>query len=269
MKQEKLLNAIGNIDEELLYGAMEEPALPSVKKSRSRLKWCVAAACLCVLITLPAAAANKELFVNVWQNFTDWEVRTSGKIAIKELAPELLELDGGYYPQENIEAAEEFLGITLPKSAALKEAEKAYFHIKFENGDSLTKHCYVDLGKDSEGRLLGINVEACYRYGNRYNKLPVTVSYGLTTELNSYDNGGGRGVTGMDDEENQPEQISYITPSGRECTIFYATYTGDKHVLCSGYGYMTMDNMLISVTIHHGSEKAVRSAMTQILDGFE
>lgn len=265
MKKEKLLNAMGSIDDELIYSAMEEPVLQSGKGCGNWMKWGLAAACLCILLTLPVAAANKEVVVKIWQNFTGWEVRTPGRIAIKELAPELLELERGYYPQENIETAEEFLGITLPENALLKVAEEAEYHITFENGDRLIEHCVVDLAKDAEGQLLGINVKAKYYYNDMF----VEVGYGLSTELNTYDNGGGRGVMGIDESQNEPEQISYITPSGRECEIFYYTFDGYVNEFYVGCGYMTVDNVLISLYISDTSEKAVHSTMIQILDGFE
>lgn len=269
MKSEKLLNAIGNMNEELIYGAIEEPTCLKkkilMKKLSQKWQYLAAAACLCILLVVPVAAANKELLIEVFENFTGWTAKTSGRIAIKELSPELAELEKGYYKMDSIEEAGEFIGIALPENALLKKAKKVYAQLKLANGEKITEHCIVNIIKNENGELWAIGVDAHYRYQN----LLIDVGYSLVTELNPYENGGGRGVISLDKTQNQPKQTEHITSFGKECTIFYYTENmNDENAAVIGYSYMPMDDMLVSLKIVGYSEEKVKRLMIRLLDGF-
>lgn len=56
MKNEKLLNAIGKIDDDLISGAIDDP---KAKKKNTWVKWGAAAACLCLIIAGAALWSNR------------------------------------------------------------------------------------------------------------------------------------------------------------------------------------------------------------------
>lgn len=272
MKSEVLLKAIGKIEDELVLAAVEAPDEKTSARRKGWMKWGALAACLCLFLVIPVAAATKSLLVQFYPDRTGWEIDWNNKerIAVADFSEnvqkflEELGNESQYIDMESLEKAEEFLGVEVPDNVLLTEAIKDELHIETEvNGQKkkYDSHCLVRFGIDDDGKLLAVNTKAAYRY----KKLLVQVTYQMKTEENVWENGGGFGGMNFEGLELQ----HYTTPSGRECTIFYDSFGVGNKKRCSGYGYVYIDGVLIELNIMYDSERMVQKSMIELLDAFE
>lgn len=271
MKNEKLLNAIGKIDDELILAAVEVPAKKEKKKRSVWIKWGALAACLCLFLVTPVAAAAKDLMVEILSDRIGWSVKTKERISVEDFSKEVQELvkemetESKFLAMESVDEAEEFLGVPIPDNAVLAGAMKDELHVETDVSGQKERydvHCLVYLRKDKEGELIVVDTEAAYRYWGA----PVRVNYRMITDSNSYDSGFGVLYSDEFDREQNPEAKTHVTPSGRECTVFYS---GEEHGLFTGYGYVLVDDVLIQVSIIDKAGENVQSCMMDILDAFE
>ena len=271
MKNEKMLNAIGKIDEDLVLAAMEVPAKKIRVKRNVWLKWGAVAACLCLFLATPVAAAAKVMLVDILADRAGWLVKTKERITVEDFSKEVQEFvekseeKSKYFVMESLEEAEEFLGVAIPDNALLEKAVKDKIHREINiNGqnEQYDAHCMVYLLKNKEGKLAVVDTDATYRYEN----ILVMVNYRMNTDANSYDSGFGVEYSEMSEKDQTPKAIEHITPSGRECTIFYE---GEAGGIFGGYGYVVVDGVLVQLYLMDISEAKVRNCMLELLDAFE
>ena len=267
MKNDKLLNAIGKINDELVFAAMEVPIKKVRAKRKAWIKGGAIAACLCLFLVIPVAAAAKDILVNILSDRTGWSVTTKERIAVEDFSNEVQEFvkeskeESKFLVMENVAEAEKFLGVALPDNMLLEEASKDDMHVEINiNGqkERYDAHCIVYLRKNKEEKLALANTEAAYRYGGVY----VSVNYRINTEDNRYDSGFGV----VFEERQSSEAIEYITSSGRECVIFYE---GEEGGIFGGYGYTLVDGVLVQLYLLNRSEESVQNCMLKLLDAFE
>ena len=90
MNSEKFYEAMENINEELILGAIEEPKrkFGTVKK----LRWSVLAAAIALLVAVPAVAKSFGITLAHNEEYGYWDVyNEDARYALDEFSPELLE----------------------------------------------------------------------------------------------------------------------------------------------------------------------------------
>lgn len=164
------------------------------------------------------------------------------------------------YPMNNIEEAEKFLGIDLPGNTLLEKLPQKLIEQEWSDDSQISGNTIVYLFNGIEGDFVATWVYEKYSYiGNE-----VWINYQLVTELNPYENGGGLSIEIKDDSSEQ-EMETYITASGRECSIIYS-----KHGMwCKGYAYMDIDGILTEVQIDGGTPESVAICIKEIMDAYE
>lgn len=266
MKSEKLLDAMGDIDLELVSAALEPPA---ERARRPKITWArvAIAACLCLALAFPVGALMDSLGVRFQfrPEEDSWSADIDGRIPVSSLSKEAQELaDGqvshvGHYAMDSMAEAEGFLGVPLPHNPLLEGAMKMDIHTELADGEELEAHCMVCLCNNQKGDLVAVWAEAWYKYRG----LHVQELHSMVTDLNPYANGGGVGVS---DAEGATQPETHITPSGRECTV---VLVDAGHGWWDGYGYVAVDSALTQLVVWGKDREQTRSVLTQLLDAYE
>lgn len=268
MKSEKLLHTMGELDDELVFGAMEMPLENGKTVRPRRVRWMILAACLCLLLVIPVMAWSDNVLFQFFPEAGRWEADTQYRFPLsafsRDLRARAKEVGTGSanYPMDTMADAADFIGVSLPENTLLAQAEPAMMHLEFENGERMETHCLVYLGVGTKHKPIAVQVEAMYMYG----EAEVDVFYSLVTEYNPYDNGGGAGVHFDERPEDDPQ--TYISASGRECVMAF-TYTGYENFGYMGYGYVVVDGILVQLCVRHVSEETVRVMLPRLLDAYE
>jgi len=262
MKEEKLLHAIGGIDDELIEFAMEPL---KHKRHPAWVRWTAAAACLCLLMASPVGAVMqgkvRELLLNA--GYTDFY--TTDRFAVREFSEEARaaaaeQPDGqtGFYPVDSLEKAEEFLGIPLPDNTVLEGGRKMTLFIESAEGDGYETKCMVHLYHDDGYGLVCADVD----FRRKLSECYVDVYYRMATEKMPYENGGGVAISteGMRRED-------YVTPGGLECVI-YGEHSGDEFWGYECVGLAVVDRCFVWIRLHHQSQYTAVEMMKEILDAY-
>ena len=123
MKSEKMLNAMENINDELIIGAMEEPKMKKFH-SIGKIKWTVLAAAIALLVAVPVMAEVFGFSLDFSETDKYLDVNTNAVFAAEEFSEEVRAVKGQeYFVMQDMAEAEEFIGINIPDNAVL---EKAY-----------------------------------------------------------------------------------------------------------------------------------------------
>lgn len=265
MKSEKILNAIGQIDDEFILQAMEPSENANIRGNRW-IKYAAIAACLCLLLALPIIATQNEMLVDIFSDMTGWRVRAKGYYTDKDFSKEVRALsqelagDTKYVPMESLEQVEVFLGVAIPDNSLLTEEIADEAHIEVEKNGQRIRYdtpCLIYLAFSEDGSVLTVDTTAAYRY----EQMHLYVTYRIPTEYAASVGGGGFG----NQQTNIADSQTYITPSGRECAVFY-TSSGDG--VFSGFGYTVVDSVLVELSLVGRSEAEIRKAITEVLNGF-
>lgn len=266
MRSQKILNAIGRIDDELILEAMTIHSERVNTKPVRWIKFGALAACLCLLLALPIVATQSDLLVDIFSDMTGWRVRAKGYYSDKDFSKEVRALsqelagDTKYAPMESLEQVEEFLGVAIPDNSLLTEEIADEVHIEVEENGQRIRYdtpCLIYLAFSEDGSTIAVDTTAAYRY----EQMHLYVTYRMPTEYATAIDGGGFGSQ----QANIVGSQTYITPSGRECAVFY-TSTGDG--VFSGYGYTVVDAVLVELSLVGKSEAEIRKVITEVLDGF-
>ena len=278
MKREKLLYAIGKIDDEFIEEAME-PRKESVKIYYGRwIKAAVVAACVCVVIAIPILATQNDLIVTILSGMHGWHVRTENHFEqtdfseflraelIAQAKEDALWEDGIeqrsiYMPVDSEIAAEKLLGIEIPDNELLPEAICDQVHLEVEENGQLVRYdsSYIlQIMINRKGTIQLVDTMAAYRYKG----LPAVVTYRMNTEAVTEKDGGGFGNINT---KNVYFQEQYVAASGRVCEVYSATVEGGLYVC---YGYTVVDNVLIEVSILSKTDEENKTAVIDLLDGF-
>ncbi len=267
MRREKMLSAIGKIDDELIMDAMAVPSENAKPKASRWLKYSAIAACLCLLFILPIAAAQSELLVDIFTDMTGWHIQAKEYYTDRDFSKEVRSLakEGAgtwsYYPMDSLEEVEEFLGIDLPRNPLLTEEIRDEVHIETEvNGkmERYDSHCLLHLAFSEDGSVLAADTDVAYRYGI----LSLQVLYRIPTEDATFKGGGGIG--GID--ASITEAQTFETSSGREYAVI-CNSAGEGIFSC--LGYTVVDRVLVQVSLIGRSEEEMRQAVIEVLEAYE
>ena len=250
------LEAINNLDDDMIFSAMEEPKAKI--RPFKKLRWTAVAACMALLMAVPVMAEVFGFTLDFDAIQNHWSANTNARFALEEYSEEVKSVKGQeYFVMRDIFEAEEFLGIDLPDNAVLEESEKRFVKTEFmESGIKQEVHCSVYVG-ENEGNLLGTHTDTWHSFGEN----TVNISYHTICKENPIEGGGGFGY-GLEDELSKSEK--YITPSGRECEI--VSIEGE-------YDYQEMavtevNRVLVSVMVYGQDKESVRNVVTKILDAY-
>lgn len=266
MRSEKMLSAIGKINDELIMDAMVAPSESAKPKASRWVKYGALAACLCLLFILPIAAAQSELLVDILSDMTGWHIQAKEYYTDKEFSKEVRSLakemagTWNYYPMDTLDETEEFLGIDLPRNPLLTKEIRDEVHIEAEVNGKMERydaHCLLRLAFSEDGSVLAADTDVAYRYGI----MPLQVLYRIPTEDATFKGGGG--ISGIN--ASITEAQIFETSSGREYAVI-CNSAGDGIFSCRGY--TVVDRILIEVSLIGRSEEEMRQAVVEVLEGF-
>lgn len=274
MKSERLLNAIGKIEDTLVEDALEIPekSVDSPKKflkntSNKWFKRIAIAACFFMVISVPVLAIEHGLRLKFMQSQHKWSVNTQGRFPLEAFSEEVLEIvealgtEDGMYSMNTLEEAEEFLGIQLPENTLLEKMPQEPIEQEWSDGKQVSGNTITYLFNGIQSGFVAAWVYSDYRYKG----MDVWVNYQLVTELNPYEDGGGVSVEIKGDESEQILE-TYVTTSGRECSIIYS---GHGEYSYAAYAYMDIDGILTEVQIRHGSLESIENMVKAVMDGYK
>ena len=254
------LEMINNIDDEMILSAMETPKAKEKILSFKKLRWTAVAACVALLMAVPAVAQAIGLTLEFDSEVNAWKAETDGRFAENEYSKEVREITGQkMFIHESLDEAEKFIGIDFPKNAVIEEAAKCYVYTDFAEGvgEDGEIHCnsYV---VGNEGHIMGTHTMAYFMV----EKSTVEVIYSTVCEENPNENGGGFGVS----FENKAESESYINPSGRE---FKMVIEKDDYGNNSIYAFADCDGILVTVSVNIHGEARAREILYKVLDAYK
>lgn len=252
------LEMINDLDDEFVLSAMEEPKAKI--RPFKKLRWTAAAACMAVLLAVPAVAQAMGLTLEFDSEVNAWKAETDGRFAEDEYSAEIRGITGQkMFIHESIDEAEKFIGIDFPKNAVLEEAEKCYVYTDFAEGvgEDGEIHCNSHV-VGNEGHLMGTHTMAYFIV----DKSTVEIIYSTVCEENPNENGGGFGVS----FENEAASESYVNPNGRE---FKMVIEKDDYGNNSIYAFTDCDGILVTVSVNIHGEARAREILYKVLDAYK
>lgn len=264
MKNEKFLEAMENINDELILSAMEEPAASGKTRAFRKIKWTVLAACLALVLAIPTVAyitgytTSYDDETNAFHGETNYKLRTS------DFNEEILEYPDGYYPMKSINLAEKFLGTPLPNNVVLDCAKKNnIWHGDPESEEGAEgSHCWVHLSVNTEtGEFTGASVSAHFL---KDNCVSIGIEYVAVTE-NSVADGAGFGIQYNDFRDDTGHE-TYVNAAGREFDIVtFASASGADAISA----ITDIDGYLVYVDFYcMNNEEALRETMMEVLEAY-
>ncbi|MBQ6877293.1 MAG: hypothetical protein IJO22_02705 [Oscillospiraceae bacterium] len=266
MKNEKFYEAMENINDELILGAIEEPKrkIHPIKK----IKWTVLAAAIALLLAVPVVAEVFGFTLSFNESGDYWEATTNTSFALEEYSEEVRKVKGQeYFVMQNMTEAEEFIGIDMPDNAVIEKAYPFYVQMDFfSKGYPQRVHCDVFVG-ENEGNLLVASAEAWYVFkdykdeGIVADDIIANVFYKAVCDRNPSGHTSGYG---FEVDENSSESEKYVTTSGRECEI----------VLINGEfeyrekAFTVVDRIFVVIEVSGNDKEEVRKTITEILDAY-
>lgn len=265
MKQEeKLLRAIGGADERLIEEALEVRA----KRKPTVLRWVALAACVCLLLASPVGASvvgmlKEAVGLNghsVFYTETRFSLEDFSKEAHAAAARQ--ERDREYYSMDDLEAAEDFLGMELPNNAVLSNAAPEIITIDVYSEDQFIETysapCLVELNRDSGHALTSAFIWAEYMIEDG----TITAQYVATTEERS---DGSNYSIGFDNKESDRE--NYVTEAGIEAVV-YSRKVDHGYGRWETRGVLVVDNYLVNLCVYEWSEGEAMTVLKSILDAY-
>lgn len=261
-REEKLLRAIGGVDDEMIADAME----PRRKKQPAWLRWTAAAACLCLLLASPVGAAMGESLYKFVNGHGVIEHCVLDRIALDSLSVGALaafpddEGETSYILRDSIADAEKYLGIELPDNPVLEAAMWSDINLETYNGQELKSHCILHLSTGDKPEPYCVDAEAAYRVDG----VLVEVMYRRPTELNPYENGGG-----VSFDQKKYDAECYTAANGRTWDLYIRMY-GDESM--SAQALANINGTLTWVQIWHApkylTRTSVRELMIEIMEAY-
>lgn len=274
MKSERLLNAIGKIDDKMIEEAWETPIKKTDSRKRNKkyisnkwMKRLAVAACFFMVISVPVLAIEHGLRLRFMPSQHEWSVNIQGRFPIEAFSKKVLELadslgeEDGIYTMNNFEEASQFLGIDLPDNEILGKMPQEQIEQTWSDGKQVAGNTMVHIINNHECDFIGAWTYSSYLYKGT----KVWVNYQLITELNPYENGGGISME-INADESEQRMETYVTASGRECSIIYSGFGEYSN---AAYAYMDIDGILTEVQIMHASSDNIEIIVKEVMDAYK
>ena len=278
MTEHKIREAMGYLEPTLVQEASQP-----VAHKRKRVRPMLVAACLAALCVISVAAVSSGLLVQFYHNgkLPDhiaaekvdayYDVTGNDKVTPDSFSEELLaraaEQGPGskVYPFETLEEMEAFLSYTFPENVILRDARPVSVKMTDQNNEVIhDSPGSVLLHNDQEGRLAV--VKADYYCQTQSGKRVFLTAAAATVNSPSV-SVGSMGVDYEGGEVLQQKAETYLTASGRECTI-----VSTQNSLTEGwdvYSWIEQDGFVLSLSLDGPDEAQARAELKQILDAFQ
>lgn len=252
-REEKLLRAIGGVDDELIADAME----PRNKKQPAWLRWTAAAACLCLLLASPVGA---NVIGGIIEE--DFTYRAPDRHPVAVFSQEALDLAAGqngsiHIPMDSMEDAVRFLGLNHIDNPILDNAVPKEVRTTTAKGEVFGTAFLVWMDA-KDGAIRFADAQGHYTI----DLASVDVQYVLITDQITKDSGVAIDPDDMEARED------YVTPRGLECVLYtHIGYQDWGTADCTAFA--AKGDCLIWVTVsHHDPDTAMRT-LKQIMDAYE
>ena len=277
MTEHKIREAMGYLEPTLVQEASQP-----VAHKRKRLRPMLVAACLAALCAISVAAVSSGLLVQFYHNgnLPDhiaeekvdayYDVTGNDKVTPDRFSEELLaraaEQGPGskVYPFETLEEMEAFLSYTFPENVILRDARPISVKMTDQNNEVIhDSPGSVLLHNDQEGRLAVVKADY---YCQTQSGKRVFLTASAATVNSPSGSVGSMSVDYEGGEVLQQKAETYLTASGRECTI-----VSTQNSLTEGwdiYSWIEQDGFVLSLSLDGHDESAASAEMKQILDAF-
>lgn len=278
MTEHKIREAMGYLEPTLVQEASQP-----VAHKRKRLRPMLVAACLAALCAISVAAVSSGLLVQFYHNgnLPDhiaaekvdayYDVTGNDKVTPDSFSEELLaraaEQGPGskVYPFETLEEMEAFLSYTFPENVILRDARPISVKMTDQNNEVIhDSPGSVLLHNDQEGRLAVVKADY---YCQIQSGKRVFLTASAATVNSSSGSVGSMSVDYEGGEVLQQKAETYLTASGRECTI-----VSTQNSLTEGwdiYSWIEQDGFVLSLSLDSTDEAQARAELKQILDAFQ
>ena len=278
MTEHKIREAMGYLEPTLVQEASQP-----VAHKRKRLRPMLVAACLAALCAISVAAVSSGLLVQFYHNGNlpahiaaekvdaYYDVTGNDKVTPDRFSEELLaraaEQGPGskVYPFETLEEMEAFLSYTFPENVILRDARPISVKMTDQNNEVIhDSPGSVLLHNDQEGRLAVVKADY---YCQTQSGKRVFLTASAATVNSPSGSVGSMGVDYEGGEVLQQKAETYLTASGRECTI-----VSTQNSLTEGwdiYSWIEQDGFVLSLSLDSPDEAQARAELKQILDAFQ
>ena len=278
MTEHKIREAMGYLEPTLVQEASQP-----VAHKRKKLRPMLVAACLAALCAISVAAVSSGLLVQFYHNgnLPDhiaaekvdayYDVTGNDKVTPDRFSEELLaraaEQGPGskVYPFETLEEMEAFLSYTFPENVILRDARPISVKMTDQNNEVIhDSPGSVLLHNDQEGRLAVVKADY---YCQTQSGKRVFLTASAATVNSPSGSVGSMGVDYEGGEVLQQKAETYLTASGRECTI-----VSTQNSLTEGwdiYSWIEQDGFVLSLSLDSPDEAQARAELKQILDAFQ
>lgn len=278
MTEHKIREAMGYLEPTLVQEASQP-----VAHKRKRLRPMLVAACLAALCAISVAAVSSGLLVQFYHNgnLPDhiaeekvdayYDVTGNDKVTPDSFSEELLaraaEQGPGskVYPFETLEEMEAFLSYTFPENVILRDARPISVKMTDQNNEVIhDSPGSVLLHNDQEGRLAVVKADY---YCQTQSGKRVFLTASAATVNSPSGSVGSMSVDYEGGEVLQQKAETYLTASGRECTI-----VSTQNSLTEGwdiYSWIEQDGFVLSLSLDSPDEAQARAELKQILDAFQ
>ena len=278
MTEHKIREAMGYLEPALVQEASQP-----VAHKRKRLRPMLVAACLATLCAISVAAVSSGLLVQFYHNgnLPDhiaaekgdayYDVTGNAKGTPDRFSEELLaraaEQGPGskVYPFETLEEMEAFLSYTFPENVILRDARPISVKMTDQNNEVIhDSPGSVLLHNDQEGRLAVVKADY---YCQTQSGKRVFLTASAATVNSPSGSVGSMSVDYEGGEVLQQKAETYLTASGRECTI-----VSTQNSLTEGwdiYSWIEQDGFVLSLSLDSPDEAQARAELKQILDAFQ
>ena len=274
MDSEKFYEAIENINDELILGAIEEPKWKT--NPIRKIKWTVLAAAITLIIAVPVVAKNFGITLAHNEDYGYWDVyNEDARYALNEFSPELLKRADEINSPEgmdfilfnSIRDLEDFLGLELPRNKALKAYHLSTAHMKNNAGNEMQGRYRVMLGKGQTEDLIRVSVGTSYYEPGGIN---IIVDYDFITEKMPFENAGAGWYVESDYQKTADPEI-YITQNGRECAVAEMEYTTfvDEAGEYGYIGVIMVERVVVRIQMRGFDKAEVYDRLIEILENFE
>ena len=275
--ENKIREAMCHLDADLVQAA----AVP-VPQKKHKFRTLLVAACLAAVCVIGVAAVSGGLLVQFYHNgnLPDhiaaekvdayYNITGNDKVTPDSFSEELLacaaEQGPGskVYPFETLEEMEGFLGYTFPENAILRDARPVSVKMTDQNNEVIhDSPGSVLLHNDQEGRLAVVKADY---YCQTQSGKRVFLSAAAATVNSPSGSVGSMSVDYEGGEVLQQKAETYLTASGRECTI-----VSTQNSLTEGwdvYSWIEQEGFVLSLSLDSHDEITASVEMKQILDAF-
>ena len=259
-----MLRAIGGADERLIEEALEVRA----KRKPAVLRWVAVAACVCLLLASPVGASVVGMLKetvgqgNLTAFYIDEHFKLMDFSEEVRAAAAGQEKIRGFYPVDDFEAAEVFLGLEFPENDVISNALPKDITLDEYSGGRLVETyvtpCLVDLTKNDANELVTALTwaefaleDGCYR-----------VHYFAATEESTEE------IPHMIHfDKNEADRENYVTAAGYESVIF-------SEFVDYGFGsweadaVLAIDKYIVVISVYEWSEGEAMTVLKSILDAY-